>query len=119
MYTQSVVHHSSDRSGSPSTHSSTSSPSSSFISPHSFPPMTCSATERALLLAFALKWRKETDTMTSDQMKEFEKEIWRSHIHASVEDMQRSVSVLVRYSPGEYACMHTHTTHTHTHTHFK
>ena len=25
-------------------------------------------------------------------MKEFEREIWRSHIHASVEDMQRAVS---------------------------
>ena len=30
--------------------------------------------------------------MTSDQMKEFEREIWRSHIHASVEDMLRAVS---------------------------
>ena len=30
--------------------------------------------------------------MTDDQMKEFEKEIWLSHIHASVEDMQKSVS---------------------------
>ena len=30
--------------------------------------------------------------MTGDQMKEFEREIWLSHIHASVEDMQRAVS---------------------------
>ena len=32
--------------------------------------------------------------MTADQMKEFEREIWRSHIRASVEEMQRAVSTL-------------------------
>ena len=89
--TQSVVHHSSDI-ATPTLSSPSSSPSSSTSSTHSFPPLTCGATERALLLAFALKWRRETDTMTADQMKEFEREIWRSHIRASVEEMQRAVS---------------------------
>lgn len=88
--TQSVVHHSSDLSTPTPTSSSPPSPSNS--SPHSFPPLHCSASERALLLALALKWHRETNTMTDDQMKEFEKEIWLSHIHASVEDMQKSVS---------------------------
>ena len=36
--------------------------------------------------------------MTADQMKDFEREIWRSHIRASVEEMQRSVSL-------EYSCV--------------
>lgn len=51
-----------------------------------------SAMERALLLAFALKRRKETDTLSADQLKAFEKEIWLSHIHATVEEMETSVS---------------------------
>jgi spatacsin len=88
---ESVVHHSSDvAKPTPSSPTSSPSSSSSSSSSHSFPPLTCSATERALLLAFALKWRRETDTMTADQLKEFEREIWRSHIRASVEDMQRA-----------------------------
>ena len=95
---QSVVHHASDLT-TPTPLSPSSSPSSSTSSSHSFPPLTCTATERALLLAFALKWRRETDTMTADQMKDFEREIWRSHIRASVEEMQRSVSL-------EYSCVY-------------
>ena len=31
--------------------------------------------------------------MTGDQLKDFEREIWLSHIHATVEDMQRPVSL--------------------------
>ena len=31
--------------------------------------------------------------MTADQLKEFEREIWRSHIRATVEDLQRAVSI--------------------------
>ena len=54
--------------------------------------ITCSAMERALLLAFALKWRKETETLTNDQLREFEKEIWLSHIHSAIEQMEGSVS---------------------------
>ena len=56
------------------------------------PPAKCTATERALLLAFALKWRKETGKVTTEQLREFEKEIWLSHIHATIEEMESSVS---------------------------
>ena len=55
-------------------------------------PIQCTATERALLLAFSLKWRRETDTVTAEQLKEFEKEIWLSHIHATIEEMESLVS---------------------------
>ena len=53
---------------------------------------SCTAMERALLLAFALKWRKETDTLTAEQLREFEKEIWLSHIHATIVEMESVVS---------------------------
>ena len=53
---------------------------------------SCSATERALLLAYALKWRKETNTLSAEQLREFEKEIWLSHIHAMVEETEGLVS---------------------------
>jgi len=59
---------------------------------------SCSATERALLLAYALKWRKETNTLSAEQLREFEKEIWLSHIHAMVEETEGSVSC------GEASC---------------
>ena len=55
----------------------------------------CSATEKALLLAYALKWRKKTNTLSAEQLKESEKEIWLSHIHAMVEETDGSVSCVV------------------------
>ena len=55
------------------------------------PLASCYASERALLLAFALRWRRETNTLAAEQMREVEKEIWLSHIHATVEEMENSV----------------------------
>ena len=55
----------------------------------------CSATEKALLLAYALKWRKKTNTLSAEQLRESEKEIWLSHIHAMVEETDGSVSCVV------------------------
>ena len=51
------------------------------------PPPTCSAKDRALLLALALKWRKEskTETVSPEQMRVFEREIWVEHIRAAME----------------------------------
>lgn len=49
--------------------------------------LTCSAKDRALLLALALKWRKEskTQTVSAEQLRVFEREIWVEHIRASME----------------------------------
>ena len=55
----------------------------------------CSATEKALLLAYALKWRKRTNMLSAEQLRELEKEIWLSHIHAIVEETDESVSCVV------------------------
>ena len=55
----------------------------------------CSATEKALLLAYALKWRKRTNMLSAEQLRELEKEIWLSHIHAIVEETDESVSRVV------------------------
>lgn len=52
---------------------------------------SCSATERALLLAFALRWRHELGSLSSDKAKEYEREIWLSHIHAIIENMEATV----------------------------
>ncbi len=57
------------------------------------PPTVCTATERALLLALALKWRTESRVMTAERLREFEKEIWLSHIHATIEEMEGLVCV--------------------------
>ena len=62
-HSQSVVHHSKEP------HSTSPPPPPP---PHSVLPLHCTATKRALLLAFALKWRKETDTISANQLKEFE-----------------------------------------------
>ena len=47
----------------------------------------CSAKDRALLLALALKWRKEskTSSLTAEQIQECEREIWVEHIRAAME----------------------------------
>ena len=50
------------------------------------------ALEKSLLLALALKWRQQSDVFNSDQIEELEKEIWLSHIHSTVEELENSVS---------------------------
>ena len=47
----------------------------------------CSAKDRALLLALALKWRKEikTATLTPEELQESERQIWVEHIRAAME----------------------------------
>ena len=57
------------------------------LAPTSITPM-----ERALLLALALKWRKEKENLTSEQIRDFEREIWLSHIRSAMEDMESPVS---------------------------
>ena len=50
-------------------------------------PPACSAKDRALLLALALKWRKESklSSLSPEQLREFEREIWVEHIRAAME----------------------------------
>ncbi|XP_064396222.1 spatacsin-like isoform X6 [Halichondria panicea] len=49
----------------------------------------CSAMECARLLAYALKWRKLSPVaITTEQTREFEREIWRSHIKATMETLE-------------------------------
>ncbi len=53
----------------------------------------CSAMECARLLAYALKWRKLSPVaITTDQTREFEREIWCSHIKATMETLETVVS---------------------------
>ena len=51
----------------------------------------CSVTamEKALLLALVLKWHKDSDTLKSDQIREFERKIWLSHIHSAIEQEEQ------------------------------
>ena len=58
----------------------------------------CSAKDRALLLALALKWRKEskTATLTPDELQECERQIWVEHIRAAMETS--SVGAACSYS---------------------
>lgn len=46
-------------------------------------------------MAYALKWQKKTNTLSAEQLRESEKEIWLSHIHAMVEETDGSVSCVV------------------------
>lgn len=50
------------------------------------------AREKSLLLALALKWRQQSDNLNSDQIQELEREIWLSHIHSTMKELQNSVS---------------------------
>ena len=54
-------------------------------------PASITAMERALLLALALKWRKQSDVLNVEQIKDLEREIWVSHIHSAMEEMENSV----------------------------
>ena len=65
----------------------------------------CSATEKALLLAYALKWRKRTNMLSAEQLRELEKEIWLSHIHAIVEETDESVSRVVPAALMHVCCL--------------
>ena len=57
------------------------------------PSPVCSAKDRALLLALALKWRKEskTQTISPEQLCVFEREIWVQHIRAAMESTTVSI----------------------------
>ena len=65
------------------------------LSPPTLP--ACSAKDRALLLALALKWRREskTSTLSPEQLQEFEREIWVEHIRAAMEASNVSVVCVV------------------------
>lgn len=43
------------------------------------------ATERALLLALLLKWKKDSYSFKVEQARELEKKIWLSHIRSAIE----------------------------------
>ena len=49
------------------------------------------AMEKSLLLALALKWRQQSDNLNTEQIQEIEREIWLSHIHSAVEEIEKSV----------------------------
>ena len=52
------------------------------------------AMEKSLLLAFALKWRQQSDRLNTEQIQDLEKKIWLSHIHSAMDKIENSV----RYS---------------------
>lgn len=49
------------------------------------------AMEKSLLLALALKWRQQSDNLNTEQIQEIEREIWLSHIHSAVQEIEKSV----------------------------
>lgn len=58
------------------------------------------AMERALLLALALKWRKQSDDKLSpEEIKDLEREIWLSHIHYAMDELENSVSLIAKHFP--------------------
>ena len=64
----------------------------------------CSAKDRALLLALALKWRKEskTATLTPDELQECERQIWVEHIRAAMETSSVGAACIVDLSLCKY-----------------
>lgn len=51
------------------------------------------AMEKSLLLALALKWRQQSDNLNPEQIQELERDIWLSHIHSAVGEIENSVCV--------------------------
>lgn len=51
------------------------------------------AMEKSLLLALALKWRQQSDNLNTEQIQHLERDIWLSHIHSAVQEMENSVSL--------------------------
>lgn len=70
------------------------------------------AMEKSLLLALALKWRQQSDNLNTEQIQELEREIWLSHIHSAVGEIDKSVCVYrlsyVRIVMQVYACCLSH-----------
>lgn len=64
------------------------------------PSPVCSAKDKALLLALALKWRKEskTQTISLEQLRVFEREIWVQHIRAAMESTTVSIVDVIHSS---------------------
>ena len=56
-------------------------------------------------MAYALKWRKRTNMLSAEQLRELEKEIWLSHIHAIVEETDESVSCVVPVGLMHVCCL--------------
>ena len=56
-------------------------------------------------MAYALKWRKRTNMLSAEQLRELEKEIWLSHIHAIVEETDESVSRVVPAALMHVCCL--------------
>lgn len=54
--------------------------------------LSVTAMEKALLLALALKWRQQSDNLNSEQIEELERDIWLSHIHSAMEELESKVS---------------------------
>lgn len=50
--------------------------------------------EKSLLLALALKWRQSNDGVDTEHLEELEREIWLSHIHSTVDEIDNLVSLL-------------------------
>lgn len=50
------------------------------------------AMEKSLLLALALKWQQQSDNLNTDQIQDLEREIWLSHIHSTMEELENKVS---------------------------
>ena len=48
--------------------------------------------EKSLLLALALKWRQNNNNLDTEHLQELEREIWLSHIHSTVEEIENLVS---------------------------
>ena len=51
--------------------------------------------EKSLLLALALKWRQSNDGLDTEDLEELEREIWLSHIHSTVDEIDNLVSLLL------------------------
>lgn len=68
----------------------------------------CSAKDRALLLALALKWKKESTALcpSPEQLRVFEREIWVQHIRAAMESS--AVSLLKDASVFMFCLISTH-----------
>ena len=48
--------------------------------------------EKSLLLALALKWRQNNANFDAEHLQELEREIWLSHVHSTVEEIENTVS---------------------------
>lgn len=49
------------------------------------------AMEKSLLLALALKWHQQSDNLNTEQIQDLERDIWLSHIHSAMGELDNSV----------------------------